>query len=95
MLWSGAARNQKGSNGMWRTKVQICSEESYVHVTLGAIMVSSGIFSVKPSCVLGETWAAQSRRHWAEKSQALSPWRLRSLKPTIAVSFYLLTMASG
>ena len=66
-----------------------------MHVALGMSMVGNGMVSIKPSCVLGETWVTQLRRHWAEKSWALSLWRLMFLKPDIAISFLLPNMSSG
>ena len=80
---------------MWHTKVQVCSEDLSMRVVLEESMVVSVMVPTKPSCVLVETWVIQSRRYWAEKSLAFISWRLRSLKPVIAVSFILTTVASG
>ena len=80
---------------MWYAKVQVFSENFSMHVALRASMVGSGIVSVKPYCVLEETWVTQSRDHCVEKSQELSSWKLMSLKSTIVVSFFLSTMACG
>ena len=70
VLWVGADRLHKGSNGMWYTKVQVFSEDLSVHVALEASVVGSGMFSAKPSCVLGrrglpslEGVGRKSRRH--------------------------------
>ena len=70
VLWIRAALPQTGSNGMWRTKVQVFSEDLSVHVALEASVVGSGMFSAKPSCVLGrrglpslEGAGRKSRRH--------------------------------
>ena len=80
---------------MRSTNVQVCFEDLSVHVSRGASMVGSLVVSVKPCCTLGYTWVTQSRRHWADNSQAFSSLRLRSLKPVIAVSLILPTVASG
>ena len=94
MLWISAALPQEGSNGMWRTKVQVCSEDLSVRVELVTIILGSGMASEKPYCVLGDTWVAQSRKLWVEKSQALSSYRLMSLKAVLTISLVLPTVVS-
>ena len=56
ILQSGVSMSQKVINGMWRTKVQVYSEDSSAHIVLGVSLAGSVMVSVKTSCVLGEVW---------------------------------------